>query len=217
MQPLKIVRCSKANLIPAVFCTITVVCLAVSIVLWFRPLYYGDMRLLEISGRSGYSQEICRRNYDALIDYNTIGGSHDLEFADMNMSGQGRIHFEEVRQIFLPVQAIGITGTAVLALIYFSSNKKRWMHRGALLSAAIALMAIIAITADGSGKWAFEAMHRVLFDNDYWIFSPRTDPVIKILPYEFFIHCGVMIIALTIAISAGLELLYRRSIRNGKT
>ena len=37
----------------------------------FRPLYYFDIDYLNIPESSGYDKELIRRNYDALIDYNS--------------------------------------------------------------------------------------------------------------------------------------------------
>ncbi len=33
---------------------------------------------------------------------------------------------------------------------------------------------------------SFIIFHKLLFRNDYWIFNPDLDPVINILPEEFF-------------------------------
>ena len=198
----------------AVLCTLTVICLAVSITVWFRPLYYADISLLDIPEKSGYSEEICRENYNALIDYNVIGGPSELEFPDMEMSEHGRIHFEVVKRIFIFMQIEALAGIAVLAAVYFRRKQKGWMHLTGFVTAAIAATVLMAIVIDW--EWAFETMHSLLFDNDYWLFNPKTDPVIKILPDEFFMHCGIMIIGLTAAFTAGLEVLYRRKKKDGK-
>ena len=198
----------------AVLCTLTVICLAVSITVWFRPLYYADISLLDIPEKSGYSEEICRENYNALIDYNVIGGPSELEFPDMEMSEHGRIHFEEVKRIFIFMQIEALAGIAVLAAVYFRRKQKGWMHLTGFVTAAIAATVLMAIVIDW--EWAFETMHSLLFDNDYWLFNPKTDPVIKILPDEFFMHCGIMIIGLTAAFTAGLEAIYRRKKKDGK-
>ena len=198
----------------AVLCTLTVICLAVSITVWFRPLYYADISLLDIPEKFGYSEEICRENYNVLIDYNVIGGSSELEFPDMQISEHGRIHFEEVKRIFIFMQIEALAGIAVLAAVYFRRKQKGWMHLTGFVTAAIAATVLMAIVIDW--EWAFETMHSLLFDNDYWLFNPKTDPVIKILPDEFFMHCGIMIIGLTAAFTAGLEVLYRRKKKDGK-
>ena len=44
----------------------------------------------------------------------------------------------------------------------------------------------------------FVTFHKLFFSNDYWIFDPRTDPVITILPDEFFLHCAVMILCMVV-------------------
>ena len=82
------------------------------------------------------------------------------------------------------------------------------------VTVAIAAAVLLAVVIDW--EWAFEIMHSLLFDNDYWLFNPKTDPVIKILPDEFFMHCGIMIIGLTAAFTAGLEAIYRRKKKDGK-
>ncbi len=33
---------------------------------------------------------------------------------------------------------------------------------------------------------SFIIFHKLLFRNDYWVFNPNLDPVINILPEEFF-------------------------------
>ena len=205
---------SAVDYILALLCTFTVVCLAVSITVWFRPLYYADIEFLDIPEKSGYSEEVCHNNYDVLIDYNVIGGTSELEFPDMEMSEHGRIHFEEVKRIFIFMQIEALAGTAVLAAVYFRRKRKGWMHLTGFVSLAVAAAVLLAVVVDW--EWAFETMHGLLFDNDYWLFNPQTDPVIKILPDRFFMHCGIMIIGLTAVLTAGLEILYRRKKKDGK-
>ena len=49
-----------------------------------------------------------------------------------------------------------------------------------------------------------------MFSNDYWLFDERTDPVINILPDEFFLHCALLIILLILAASLIMGLIYLR-------
>ena len=76
------------------------VCVSVTVTLNFRPLYYLDMKLLHISDSSGYSNDVIRKNFDALIRYNNIWHTGILNFPDFPMSESGRIHFEEVKKVF---------------------------------------------------------------------------------------------------------------------
>ena len=58
------------------------------------------MKLLHISDISGYSNDVIRKNFDALIRYNNIWHTGILNFPDFSMSESGRIHFEEVKKVF---------------------------------------------------------------------------------------------------------------------
>lgn len=76
-------------------------------------------------------------------------------------------------------------------------------------------MVAIVVAAVGAAvlidwNWAFTTMHKIFFRNDFWIFDAKTDPVINILPEQFFMHCGIMIIVLAIVQIIALQLIYRR-------
>lgn len=40
----------------------------------------------------------------------------------------------------------------------------------------------------------FVMFHQLVFSNDYWLFNPRLDPIINILPENFFMHCFMSIV-----------------------
>ena len=201
------------NIIAAVFAAIGVLCISVTITVMFRPLYYFDIDYLDIPQMSGMSETVIRANYDVLIDYNLLGGPSELNFPDLIMSQQGRIHFEEVKDIFIFMQIFSIAAVILLVLWIVAWVKKKslsfkWMKFTGMVIAIIASTCGCALIID----WdlAFTAMHTIFFRNDYWIFDATTDPVIRILPEEFFMHCGIMIIILALIQIIILQLVYRR-------
>jgi len=54
--------------------------------------------------------------------------------------------------------------------------------------AGIILAILMAINFDGF----FVVFHEVLFRNSDWLFDPSKDPVINVLPEEFFTQCFVL-------------------------
>lgn len=206
------------NLGVACLAMVVVICISVTITVLARPLYYFDIGYLDIPEKSGISKEACKLNYDTLIDYNLLGGDEELVFPTLRMSETGRIHFEEVKDIFINMQVISIIGVAIaIAFAVFLKNKGvsdkyvLWMKYTFPVTAVVALSVASAMIIDW--QWAFTTMHEIFFDNDYWIFNSYTDPVIKILPEEFFLHCGILIVILTITQIAVLRMLYRRLAR----
>ncbi|MGN0714561.1 MAG: TIGR01906 family membrane protein [Anaerovoracaceae bacterium] len=201
------------HIIPALFCVLVLLCLSISLTVLFRPLYYWDMDHLSIPERSGIPETVCRENYDVLIDYNLLGGPSVLEFPDFSMSESGRIHFEEVKRIFIGCQVIGAVGLVWLVgriLLQLRRRDRdftwmRWTGRAALVLVAL-VGGLVAVNWD----LAFVLMHKILFRNDFWIFDAHTDPIIKILPDTFFMHCGILIMVLLVVFVTACSLLGRR-------
>ena len=98
------------NFFMAFLCFLFILCLSVTLTVLFRPVYYWDVEHLRIGEQYGIAPEICRSNYDVLIDYNLIWGPDRLEFPDFRMSESGRIHFEEVKAIFAVCQYAAALG-----------------------------------------------------------------------------------------------------------
>ena len=203
------------NIAAALIAAVCVICISVTAVVLARPLYYWDTDNLQIPETSGYSKEICIENYDALIDYNLIGGSEKLVFPYFSISEQGEIHFAEVKEIFITMQVISIAGIILFAgfMLYRKLHRvpregTLWMRfTGIVLLSAVILIGL-AMAIDW--QWSFEFMHKVFFDNNYWLFDLKYDPVITILPDRFFLHCGILIVLISVTQSALLEWGYRR-------
>ena len=173
---------------------------AVVLTLNFRPLYYMDIEKLEIEKRSGLSEDEIRENYDVLIAYNSMFSDGELEFPTLAMSDTGKIHFEEVKVIFVFFQQMALF-CGMLGVLSVILHVRRGSYRFWKLAGIFTLLIPAALGAAIAMNWdrAFVVFHQIAFDNDYWIFDAKTDPVITILPDTFFLHCAVMILALIVA------------------
>ena len=201
---------SPSNLALAVVFMLFFISFSVVLVLNFRPLYYHDIEALDIVESSGISEEDIRTNYDTLISYNSIFGQKELDFPTLAMSESGKIHFEEVKNIFVFVQWLCIaTLFAGAAGLFFKLRKK---DAGCLKLAGVLTPLVPAVLGGLIAlNWEnfFVAFHHIFFRNDYWLFNPATDPVITILPDTFFLHCAIAILVLVILFSL-LSLLVSR-------
>ena len=190
---------------------------AVTVVLNFRPLYYGDIQRLDLEAVSGLSEEEIRENYDALIDYNNFWGPDRLEFPGLAMSESGRVHFEEVKVIFVTLEYFCLA-TLVLGLagILWFRKKREILYLKYTSIMTVAIPAALGIGIAINWDRAFVIFHKIFFRNDFWIFDAVSDPVITILPDTYFLHCAVLILLLVIAGSAACGLFYRRKKRKEK-
>lgn len=177
----------------------------------FRPLYYLDVELLNISETSGYPKDEIIANYDALIDYSSPFFKGCLSFPTLESSPSGLKHFEEVKDIFIFFYGLSVFTLITLILIVIYKSKKSDINYLAVSSLTAIILPIItgfflAIDFDT----AFVIFHKIFFNNDYWLFDPITDPIINILPSTFFLHCASMIIAFILLGSLILYIVYLR-------
>lgn len=176
----------------------------------FKQLYYFDIDYLNIPTLSGLSKEDIKKNYDYMIDYNLDKDKKEFELPSIKSSENGKIHFEEVRDIFQILNKIFNISLllSVIGLVINILNKNieflKITSRALILIPLILILPIV-VNFDGS----FVLFHKIMFNNDYWIFDPNLDPVINILPEEFFFHAGLMILILTIIASSTNYLIYR--------
>lgn len=198
------------NLIFSVIFSVLIIITIVKFTVGFKQLYYFDINYLNIPILSGLSKEEIKENYDYMIDYNLGKDKKEFELPTIKSSKQGKIHFEEVRDIFQSMNKmfnilllLSIIG--VIINILDKNIEILKMTSKTLILLPMILMLPIVINFSGS----FVLFHKIMFDNDYWIFDPSLDPVINILPEEFFFHAGVMILILIIIASLANYLTYR--------
>ncbi len=195
----------------ALVLTLTVISVSVVAVLAFRPLYYLDIKALDIPAQSGYTEEEIRENYDVLIDYNLSLGKERLKFPSLAMSDPGRIHFEEVKVIFNLFEYLALGGVVLSAAgIIFCARRKEFLYLKLASILTVALPAVLGLFVALNWDRAFVTFHHLAFDNDYWLFDPLTDPVITILPDTFFLHCALMILGCVVLGSVVCGVVYRK-------
>lgn len=202
---------SPSNILTAMIYMLFIISFSVVIVLNFRPLYYSDIDRLGIEDFSGLPKEKIKENYDSLISYNSMFNNEELSFPDLAMSENGKIHFEEVKDIFVAVQYLCIiTFIAAAALTLWKRHSKNYgfLKLASLFTIIIPLLLGILIAMNWENF--FVTFHHIFFNNDYWIFDASTDPIINLLPDTFFMHCAIAILALVIIGSVVCYLIFRK-------
>lgn len=200
------------HFLTALSLTLCIISAAVIITLNFRPLYYMDMDFYNLPEVTGYSEEEIRANYDTLIAYNSVFYQGELEFPTLPMSEEGRIHFVEVKRIFVFIQAVLFPLSLLCSLAgicFLKQQKPAYLKLTSVLN--LALPAVLGILIAINWDRFFVLFHKLFFNNDYWIFDETTDPVITLLPDGYFMHCALMILGILIASSILCFILYRKT------
>ena len=192
---------------------LVVLACSIAVPILFRPFYYAQIESLELPARTGYSEEIIREAYDEMLDFCVLGSPFGT--GALRWSESGRSHFADVAVLFrldFGVAAASLAGLAVCLGLYLGRKLRphRFLGRGpgfwagALLAGCFMIVTVLAAT---DFNRAFVVFHALFFPGkENWIFDPRTDEIINILPQEFFMNCAVCIVAVLLLCCACLVL-----------
>jgi integral membrane protein (TIGR01906 family) len=182
---------------------------AIALTILFVPLYQFTVWAHELPQFLGMSYERIMENYYVLLRYLHFPWIQELNFPDFPSSEAGLFHFWEVKILFyINYAVLFVSGIASFFYVrYVKRNQLFWKWVKPFFVATwvpVGLLVFLAISFDR----LFVLFHLLLFDNDYWLFNPATDPVINALPQEFFMYCFIFAF---IVIELTLVFIYRYS------
>ena len=158
--------------------------------------YAADLDALDIPAASGVSREEARANYDAVMKFLSPFSDDAFSLPTFAWSTDGAAHFEDCKVIFNGVYLAGGLAALMLVLIglFGGYRDRRTLRVSGTATLAIPLLLFAAVAIDFDG--AFVLFHTVFFPGaTNWIFDAAVDPIITILPAEFFLHCALVIAA----------------------
>lgn len=156
------------------------------------PIYQFSLNYLNIPERVGMTYDQIMENYYTVIEYLHFPWVDTLVFPDFPVSDSGAFHFWEVKMLFyLNYGLLFISGIVTYFFIRRLSRTNGYWRLVQPFKIAIfvpfILLLILAIDFD----FMFVIFHEILFNNDAWIFNAATDPIITVLPQEFFMYCFI--------------------------
>lgn len=127
------------------------------------------------------------KNYAQMMDYLINPFNWHFNLSNFSSSAAGRLHFQDCKKLFL--LNFGVFIVSGIAVAKFHKARARfnriflWIGIGGIVLAALMMMNFDEF---------FVVFHEVLFRNSDWLFDPAKDPVINILPEEFFTQCFIL-------------------------
>lgn len=202
------------TLLISLMLSILSISLSVIIVLNLTPLYKLSIKVFNITSATSLSEKSLMENYTLLIRYLQWPSISKLKFIDFPMSPSGEFHFVEVKNIFIKLYILIICIAIILLILWLLKGIKNprsiYLTFNYTFYILTFFSASILILIFSNFSQAFDEFHHLFFSNDYWLFDPATDPVILALPEQFFMVCGVSILALVIIQAVLMKVLYHR-------
>lgn len=181
-----------------------------------RPFYYAQIESLELEQSSSLSREEIIEAYDEVLDY-CIGASDEFSAGVLPFSESGSAHFADCRRLFILDLWLFFGSMAAIALLKLYRRRHeipRLLGHGAAFWGAAgigAVLLVIGAAAATNFDRAFTMFHLLFFPGeDNWIFDPALDPIITLMPEEFFRNCAIFILAVLIAACAAIIIADKR-------
>lgn len=177
---------------------------SIAVPLLCRPFYYAHIQGMDLCGYTGLSEEQIRQAYNEMMDF-CLGLSSEFSVGPLIWSESGREHFADVRGLFLLDLGVLALCLVLLAAIFVLCRKKNWHPYGfkghgpgfwGAVGLGVVFLVVGGLAALDFDR-AFVVFHQIFFPGkSNWIFDWRTDPIILLLPQEFFRNCALLILVL---------------------
>ncbi len=186
---------------------------SIGLPIYCRPFYFAHIDSMELE-KSGFTRQQIVEAYNEVLDYLTLPG-REFGTGVMKHSAEGAAHFADCKVLFdlnATVLLLSLAALAVLLLLRrfgkiapLRLGKRSAAFWGALC--AIVLPLVLGGLAATNFDRAFTVFHTLFFPGkDNWIFNPRTDEIIRVLPQDFFMHCAILIASGVVVISCAVML-----------
>lgn len=207
---------------------IAVMIFSVSIAVPFlcRPFYYVQIQPLKLTEAAGMTEGQIRKTYDEVMDF-CLGKADDFSLSLLSWSKRGADHFADVRALVAWDLRLAVVSCALCLAVVAAGRLGRVKpyrfcgHRPGFWAAICfcGILAVVGILSALDFEQAFIVFHSVLFPGkDNWLFDEAVDPVIRILPQEFFQRCAGLIAGVAVLWCIVLVLMdlwaYNRERRN---
>lgn len=150
-------------------------------------LFAIDIKPYYLEQAVGMKYGTIMKNYAQMMDYLINPFNWHFHLSNFGSSAAGRLHFQDCKKLFLLNFAVFIaTGIIVMKFHKFRARFNRiflWIGIAGIVVAILMLLNFDEF---------FVVFHEVLFRNSDWLFDPNKDPVINILPEEFFTQCFIL-------------------------
>ena len=200
-----------SSILTAIATALAVLSGAIAVPLLLRPFYAWHIGPLHLEGVLGLNRAQILAAYDDVMDY-CLGLRPDFAAGVLPFSTSGAAHFADVRFLFLLDLAVLAASFAVLAGLAIwrkragFTNYRFCSHSPGFWSACGlgAVFLLIGLLSTINFDRAFTSFHGIFFPGkSNWLFDANTDPIILLLPQEYFRNCALLILG-TLLLLCGL-------------
>ncbi|KRM00540.1 TIGR01906 family membrane protein [Liquorilactobacillus satsumensis] len=178
---------------------------SIAITVNFVPLYHLFVVQMHLGQRAGMSDVKLLHEYQRVLDFLNYPWISELHSA-FQMSYNGLQHFYDVKNLFMFNYLI-LLCSAPLSFFFFRKLRRLGQQWRLIVPFQFFILGVIGLTGMMLLNFNnfFIYFHELLFRNNDWVFDPKLDPIINVLPDTFFLACfGLFFTLLIIFLVLGI-------------
>ena len=174
--------------------------LSILLTIYLAWVFYPmEIQWLNLTNRVYLKPETIQYNFHILMNYLTNPFNQVLQMPNFRSSAAGLHHFAVVKNLFHLVQLVALVTLPSFYFFVKGIVKKGFLSlfsKGLLALVVLPLLIGLGGVLIGFDQF-FTLFHQILFvGDDTWLFDPAKDPVILILPEDFFLHAFLLFFCL---------------------
>jgi integral membrane protein (TIGR01906 family) len=198
-----------------------IITFSIALPIYCRFFYYLQIKPLGLPEATGYDIETIKSAYNQVLDFLTLP-NREFGTGVFKYTESGKAHFYDCKVLFnlnlivlIVSSVVGVTLFVLDKLKIITLSKPFKMNVSFISALSIFIFfALLAIVVAINFDVAFTVFHHIFFPGkNNWLFDPRYDQILRILPQDFFMNCAILIGASIILISLGIivfQLIKRR-------
>lgn len=194
--------------------------LSIIITLNISPLIFSIfIKLNIVPNYNNIGKKEILEDYNNIIEYLNYPSEQVLKFKNFKISPLGEFHFLEVKEIFFLIYLTGLA-CLILGIALFILSKKCNMKvsiktLNIFFYEILFIFISLILSFYLNFSKIFILFHKIIFNNNYWIFDPKKDQIINILPESYFLFLAIFILLIEMIFSITSKIFYTH-IKNKK-
>lgn len=188
---------------------------SIALPIFIRPFYYAHIKPFNLEQISGKTYEQIVDAYNKMLNY-CMGLTNEFSLGEFEFTPDGAAHFLDVRKLFILDILVFVITAIFLCLLFIMCKRKKvnlyeplgyspWFFAALFI---LVNFVTIAMLVSINFNAAFKIFHKMFFaGKTNWSFNIYTDPIILVLPEEFFRNCAILIFSVLIILCISIIVL----------
>ncbi|USS88604.1 TIGR01906 family membrane protein [Fructilactobacillus hinvesii] len=150
-------------------------------------LYHLCVLGLHLNQQFHVSTRVLMDNFHQMVTYIQFPWKNQMNLHFYRLSPAAQSHFYDVKQLVEKIELVFLLLSSWLAWACFKQKIYRQIWRlESLLDVTMIVIGVISFFLLLDFQDCFIYFHRLIFQRQTWIFNPQIDPIINVLPDQYF-------------------------------